>query len=118
MKVEFYYAHYTRDFRDREVLVEDGTLAIEFRPDCAKRYFETKIVTQMENVFLRVLHRLGINQQPIPSIGDFAAYEFYEISKDIMYNPNRVWQKELGRKGKRRFYQNHHDIPSKNPRTL
>ena len=102
-RVEFYYAHYTRDFRKRDVLVEDGTLSIEFRPHNAERYFETKIVEQMENIFLRVLHRFDISSRHGEHPIGFSAYDFIEISEDIMFDPNRIWQRELGRKGEGDF---------------
>ena len=97
-KVTFHYAHYTRDFRKREVLVQDGTLAIEFRPYDIDNCFKTQIVAQMENIFLRVLHRLDISSRHGEHTIGFGAYDFFEISKDIAFNPNRIWQRELGRK--------------------
>ena len=96
-KVVFYYEHYTRDFRNQDVLVECGTLTMEFFPECPTDS-KTMIVNQMTNIFARVLHRFGIIVETEKVFVNFSAYEFYEISGS-MSNPNRIWQKELGRKG-------------------
>ena len=106
-KVTFHYAHYTRDFRKREVLVQDGTLFMEFRPyDIVN--LKTHVNSQLENIFLRVLSRFEIIQRPTFNYSPFGSCYFspcgfYECSRDKCYNLNRVWHKELGRKGEGDF---------------
>ena len=102
MKLEFHYAHYTRDFRKQEVLVQDGTLLMEFREE--SNVLDTRVSRQMPNIFLRVLRRFDIVlSQKASQYNNFGSCGFIEVSKDICFQPNRVWEKELGRKGKGDF---------------
>ena len=96
MKLEFYYAHYTRDFRKREVLVEKGTLAMEFRE--GDFYFDTEVDSQMRNIFIRVLRRFDMilsekasQYKPFGSCGFILTSEYDD--------PEVIWEKELGKEG-------------------
>ena len=111
-KVKFHYAHYTRDFRKREVLVEDGTLTMEFRDDDVCN-IGSGVDRQMENMFLRVLSRFKIEKsverdsfgriKPDVGYAPFGCHGFTNVDTDIRENPKHVWENELGRKGEGDF---------------
>ena len=93
MKVEFHYAHYTRTFRKKAVLAEEGTLAIELR--------DADLVDKvMRNVFLRVLHRLQVTEKP--TYKPFGSCGFIHTNSRIDASTH-IWEKELGRKGEGDF---------------
>ena len=93
MKLEFQFTHYTRTFSGKEIVAEAGTLAIELRAD-------DYVDDVMRNVFLRVLRRLAYRDNFTDS--PFGHCDFIHVNKEID-DPNPVWKKELGQKGKGDF---------------
>ena len=93
MKLTFQWTHFARTFRRKAVAAEAGELSIELRPD-------DYIDDVMRNVFLRVLRRLDYSDRFTDT--PFGHCDFIHTNKDIS-DPNPVWEKELGRKGKGDF---------------
>lgn len=93
MKVEFHWTHYTRTFRRKEVIAEEGTLTIELRND-------DLVEKVLANIFLRVLHR--VDATDVRKSPPFDRYGFIHKNATIDANPH-IWERELGQKGEGDF---------------
>ena len=89
MKVEFHWIHYTRTFRRKAVIAEEGYLSIEFRND-------DLVGNVLQNIFLRVLHRVDATDvRNIPPFDDYGfIHQNARIDADL-----HIWKRELGSEG-------------------